>query len=462
MEDSSTYPLMANSLDRDLEAQPTSEHAFSPSFAAHASNEQRASSSPLSLTTGTGYAIYTSNIIPAILRTQREVIIVTCFWAASPTRNALRAALLELSAKAVRSGSMIKVQICFSSSSLARNMLLPTPREGQSYGPDKYQKLGLPDQGDIPGLDLTVIRKFFWPFGIIHSKYVIVDRRLAVLPSCNVSWERWFEAAISLEGPVVEHLLEFHVGFWLNGQPLPPLPHHAAGADAELDSPDADRSSSLPSQTSTTLLPSPHTWSLLPPHLHPKRLLSHLPCLPSLEPTHPPTPLLSTTAHLLATATRSIVIITPNVTAPTVLALIRSALKRGVAVTIWTNENLMTAEQLVTAGSTTPRCLSELTRTASGSAGRLQVHYFDAASSPGGVGVKDVAAGRRDQEKTAIKLHAKVTIVDDDKILLGSGNMDAASWGTSQELGVLLEDREVVAAFKKQWPFGNLGERGSR
>lgn len=457
MEESSTYQLMANSEDRDLEANTASEHTFSPSFVAHASNEQRGPSSPLSLTTGTGYAIYTSKIVPIILRAQSEVIIVTCFWAASPTRNALRSALLELSAKAVRSASIIRVQICFSSSSLARNMLLPTPKEGQRYGPEKYQKLGLPDKGDMPGLDLTVTRKFFWPFGIIHSKYVIIDRKLAVLPSCNVSWERWFEAAVSMEGPVVEHLLKFHASFWLNGQSLPPLPHHVEEADSEVQAPDVNHAPPLPSQVSTTLLPSPHTWSLLPPHLHPKRLLSRLSCLPSLEPTHPPTPLLSTTAHLLATATQSILLITPNVTAPTVLALLRSALKRGVAVMIWTNEALMTAEQLVTAGSTTPRCLSQLPRAAAGSAGRLQVYYFDAAASPGGMGAQEVEAGRRDQEKTAIKLHAKVTIVDDERILLGSGNMDAASWGTSQELGVLLEDREVVAAFKKQWPFGSLG-----
>ena len=37
-----------------------------------------------------------------------------------------------------------------------------------------------------------------------------------------------------------------------------------------------------------------------------------------------------------------------------------------------------------------------------------------------------------------MKTHLKMTIVDDDITVLGSGNMDRASWFTSQELGVAL------------------------
>jgi phosphatidylserine/phosphatidylglycerophosphate/cardiolipin synthase-like enzyme len=148
--------------------------------------------------------------------------------------------------------------------------------------------------------------------------------------------------------------------------------------------------------------------------------------------------------------------LTPNVTAPTVLSLLRHALSRGVNITIWTNQTLMTAEQLVTAGSTTPRCLTTLIRESAKMPGQLAVRYFDAPSSPGGQGATDVEAGRKPRESTPIKLHAKVTIVDEDKMLLGSGNMDAASWGTSQELGVLLESKAIVEAFKEEWPFAGL------
>ncbi len=44
-----------------------------------------------------------------------------------------------------------------------------------------------------------------------------------------------------------------------------------------------------------------------------------------------------------------------------------------------------------------------------------------------------------------LKSHLKLTVVDDHITVLGSGNMDRASWFTSQELGVALISREVAA-----------------
>ena len=41
--------------------------------------------------------------------------------------------------------------------------------------------------------------------------------------------------------------------------------------------------------------------------------------------------------------------------------------------------------------------------------------------------------------------HLKLTIVDGEYTVLGSGNMDRASWYTSQELGVLFEDKEFAS-----------------
>ena len=481
MSDASTRHLMHEDLESGLPAT----REYSPTFVAHAANDQRAPSTPLSLITGTGYHIYTSLIIPQILTATYEVILVTCFWAASATRDALHTALLELSAKAVSSSSRLRVHICFSTYSLARNLLLPTPKRGQNYGPRKWRKLGLPDASRIPGLELRVTRKFGWPWGIIHSKYVVIDREVAIFPSCNVSWERWLEDAISIRGPVVEHLLNFHTRFWENGTPLARLPSTqdsnsatvrttggAATQTSSISAPETSRGKS----PNTALLPSPHTPSLLPPYLHPSTLLHTLPCLPSRPPTHPPTPLLTTTTHLLATACQSILMISPNVTAATVLAQLQSALSppRSVNVTIWTNKNLMTAEQLVTAGTTTPRCMASLQKwydaevkrygyhpsnnsvsaTPRTGMGALEIRYFDGSEEQRVPKLSHLANSMSDvthqsnidliKESTPVKLHAKITIIDYDKLLLGSGNMDAASWGTSQELGVLLEEGDIM------------------
>ncbi len=44
--------------------------------------------------------------------------------------------------------------------------------------------------------------------------------------------------------------------------------------------------------------------------------------------------------------------------------------------------------------------------------------------------------------------HIKCSTVDSQVVVLGSGNMDRASWYTSQELGVAIEGEDVV---KRVW-----------
>lgn len=427
---------------------------YDPAYVDDASEGRRAISTTLSLITGTGYSVYKSAIIPAIERAEREVILVTCFWSASATRDLISNALKHLSRKAFASSKKISVRICFSSASMARNMLLPTPKDGQDYSSSSWEKLGLPEPEELKGLDLRITRKFFWPFGIVHSKYVVIDRKLAIFPSCNVSWERWFEVATSCTGPVVDHLLSFHFQFWDH---RPSQVARGYATDDPLDGTDGYLPTSLEMAAPITLLPSPHTPTLLPYHLQSRALIGHCPCLPDGESTFSPTPLLTTTFHLLSTANSSIIMLTPNLTEPTVLNLLLQALGRGVNVCIWTNRDLMTMEQLVTAGTTTPQCIKALQRKAEEreTRGRLMISYFDSQDGPGGQHPVLSEIGKY-RDTIPIKLHAKVTVVDGERILLGSGNMDAASWKTSQELGVLIESRAVAEEFKKLWKYDKL------
>lgn len=407
-------------------------------------------STPLSLAVGTGFSVYKNSIVPAIRAAEKDVILVTCFWANSETLTLINDALRHLSEKASASCSKISVRIYFSSSSLARNVLLPTPKYGQSYPPSTWNKLGLPHPDELPGLNIIIKRKFFWPLGIIHSKYVIIDREVAIFPSCNVSWERWFEVAVSVRGPVVDNLLSFHTSFWDDGRSLPtmhPLPQQLNISSSVHQGPTVAVFSTF--QVDTTLLPSPHTPSYLPNHLHPRSMLGHLPCFPRASHTFPSTPLLSKTHHLLFTAKSSIILLTPNLTEPVVINDLVQAMERGVDVQIWTNRKLMTMEQIVTAGTTTSRCVQKLAEKAKGLRGTLTTRFFD--DGPGAQKVQEHA-----KEVTPIKLHSKVTIVDGAKILLGSGNMDAASWKTSQELGIFFESKELVDVFKRLWSYTPL------
>lgn len=139
---------------------------------------------------GTGYSIYAGTILPAIENATDSVILVTCFWAASRTRDALNESLLKLSNNALLKGKKVRVRIGFSSSSLFQKLFHTASPEGKIYDPlTRHSKLGLPRQNELANLDLEIKSIFFLPFSVWHPKFVIVDGKEVFLPSCNVSWE---------------------------------------------------------------------------------------------------------------------------------------------------------------------------------------------------------------------------------------------------------------------------------
>jgi len=278
---------------------------------------------------------------------------------------------------------------------------------------------------------------FLLPFSVMHPKFIIVDRKVAVLPSCNVSWEDWFEGAVTLTGPVVSCFVEFWREFWAQQEDRDELAIISAdfsheGLIARISEPQSQQGQ-LPLQHSldskdipTIFLPSPH-------HRNPD---FRLPWQESSAP--PPTPLNTFFLRSLASAEREIYIQTPNLTAAPVLTAILSTLQRGIDIHVVTSEKLMILEQLITAGTTTSACISKLTS-----------RYQNLCSAP-----SDLEAGRPkvgmlkidyfvpgSGDKEPKQSHLKCTIVDGELVILGSGNLDRASWYTSQELGVAFFDK---------------------
>ncbi|KAH7070742.1 hypothetical protein BKA63DRAFT_535725 [Paraphoma chrysanthemicola] len=399
---------------------------------------------------GTGSAIY-DHLTPLLDSTNHELILVTCFWARSASLDTLSQILRRLSDKAIRRGmDKIRVRICFSSLSILQKLFHNQTASGQSYGPETWvKKLGLPDPRDLGGLDLKIKSVFLLPFSVMHPKFIIIDRNHVVLPSCNISWEEWFEGAAVMTGPVVGQFLKFYYNFWERRQDVP-SPPWTAGSAGDAVAP-AENDSSLKAvaclsakDVPTVFLPSPHRRN---PRLRPFSATNII--------LAPPTPLNTFILTLFAKAERTIRIQTPNVTAPPVLSAILAALARGIDVQILTSEQLMILEQLVTAGTTTSRCIKKLikrykslTRTSDRQPladeevaitptkpGRLDIAYFEPIGGPKKRGAE---AGEPQQS------HLKMTIVDDEVLVLGSGNLDRASWFTSQELGVAFFDKNVV------------------
>ncbi|KNG51060.1 phospholipase d protein [Stemphylium lycopersici] len=427
-----------------LDAAAPSNATDDPNYYARYPRSLITSSSLDTFMTGTGSAIYQS-LVPLLESTSHELILVTCFWARSTTLDTLNGVLRTLSDKAVRRGTeKIRVRLCFSSSSVFQKLFHKQATTGQTYPPSAWVKrLGLPDPSELNGLNIEIKSIFILPFSVMHPKFIIVDRKTAVLPSCNISWEEWFEGAVTLTGPIVDQFLKFYRTFWEQRHDEPTKLEAADGAPTKHN--DALKSFVQLSARDihSVFLPSPH-------RRNPR--FSFTASQDALQA--PPTPLNVFVLTLFAKAERSIRIQTPNVTAPPVLSAILRALGRGVDVRILTSERLMILEQLVTAGTTTSRCVKKLIKRyrrlcaesqhptdeeaaiASPKPGSLHVSYFEPVGGP---------KKRGQEEGEPQQSHLKMTIVDDEVVVLGSGNLDRASWFTSQELGVAFFGKDVVA-----------------
>jgi phosphatidylserine/phosphatidylglycerophosphate/cardiolipin synthase-like enzyme len=402
-----------------------------------------------SFITGTGSSIY-DDVAPLLEQTEHELILVTCFWASSVTRDRLNAVLRKLSDKAVRRGTeKIRVRICFSSSSVFQKVFHSQTASGQDYLASSWvKKFGLPDPSELNGLNLKIKSVFMLPFSVMHPKFVIVDRQVVVLPSCNVSWEEWFEGAITMRGTIVSQFLKFYWTFWERlTSPPSPLPLSSQSSLAPLtkisNTPPttASQHTTWPANSTPTLfLPSPH-----------RRNPNFRPFGPA---TAPPTPLNTFLLMLFAKAERTIRIQTPNLTAPPVLSALLKGLARGIDVSILTSARLMILEQLVTAGTTTARCIRTLVKRYKALDPRAGERAYDeeAAMTPAKIGKLSISffepehgyKGRGEERGEPQQSHLKMTVVDGEVVVLGSGNLDRASWFTSQELGVAVFGVEVV------------------
>ncbi|KAH6676596.1 hypothetical protein B0J14DRAFT_357184 [Halenospora varia] len=406
------------------------------------------SSQPDSFYLGTGAQVL-SKVLSKCLRAQKELIIVTCFWANSQSQDDVASLLLKLSSRAIAQNRKIQVRLCFSSRSIAQKLFQTSSLDGKIYPSSSWASLGLPAPEKLEGLELVVKSVFVRPFSVMHPKFILVDRQLAFMPSCNVSWEKWFEGCVEMRGEICEKLFDFWQVFWSRGGASLPSPLIESTSTEVSDAltstpvmlPLKDITLS-PELTPTILLPSSHH---INPDFHPfMSPKSHI----------PPTPLNVFLLQLLDGAKLNIYIQTPNLTSGPAISAILDALQRGVHVHLVTSSRLMIVEQLVTAGTITEFEVWKLRR-------RYQklvnLHNCSSISDPESqrprpgtlhIGYYRPRQISKDFPDEPVKSHLKLTIVDEEVVVLGSGNMDRASWYTSQELGVAFFSRGVARDIK--------------
>ena len=460
-DDQQLHPLIASFLSEISKPETQSrQNADHPSYWTSNPASLLTTSNVHSVSLGTGNRIF-ETLLPTIESAQDEVLFVTCYWAQSDSLNRIGDSLRKLSARnlATSPNKRIRVRICFSSSGVWQKLSHPQSRQGRLYSPAEWSKtLGLPNPDELQGIDLQVKSVFFLPISIIHPKFVVVDRKLAFLPSCNVSWEEWLEGCVELSGQVVRAFVRFWEAFWADGEDRGPGSGIAAGLGETITT--TIPSSSAPSPALLTHLPFPNniqtqeTTTLFIPSPH-HRNPDFRPIPFQSPPLPPPTPLNTFLLLAFSQAKCKITIQTPNLTSQPAMEGLLAALGRGVEVSITTSENLQRMEQVVTAGTTTGRCIEHMVakhklmveeRKKRGQdveeahlpVGKLSVAYYTphprSESQPQEMRLPD----------EPVQSHFKLTLIDDDAAVFGSGNLDRASWFTSQELGVAFFGREVV------------------
>lgn len=430
---------------------------------------------PADFSIGTGAELYESTILPALESAEHEIILVTCFWAPSVSLERLSSTLIKLSSRRRfhEDRPKLRVRLCFSSRSLAQKLLHTTSPAGYIYPESKWQSLGLPSPEVLENLDLQVKSLFFLPFSVMHPKFIIIDRQRALLPSCNLSWESWLECYLPISGLAVASLVDFWQYTWgrndlpsldpgngsqgsypttLVSEPTSPNGYDGSASTKPMNGSAAsspvlvDRPSS---PVTAVLLPSPH-------HRFPRfrPLISFAP--------PPPTPLNVYLLYHISNAVNHIRLVTPNLTSPPVISALLAALKRGVNVTIITNRRMMVLEQLLTAGTFTEFCVWNLRRRWKQLLNSKGPSTFAATMEEGrypNPGALQV--GYFIPNAHYAKCHIKCTVIDDRVSVLGSGNMDRASWYTSQELGFALEGvdvaRDIWARIERELDEGEMG-----
>lgn len=164
-----------------------------------------------------------SNII---VRAEREVVLATNYWQNSVASKFITDAIKELSRRAGENGTRIVMKIIYDRGS-PRQVFEPHYIVSEkAYTADAVL---LPRPEEIPNIDLEVMNYHQPMLGTFHAKYMVVDRKIAVLQSNNIQDNENLEMMVHLEGPVVDSLYDMALISW-HKELRPPLPSHNSPA----------------------------------------------------------------------------------------------------------------------------------------------------------------------------------------------------------------------------------------
>ena len=181
-----------------------------------------------------------------IVRAKSEVFLATNFWMQSEPARLITNAFRELSRRAVADGRTVVVKVMYDrgnakqvGSTLARgerspadnlqvidnHQIVPAADYSDPNGPVR-----IPHPSELPGVELEVCNYHRPIFGTFHSKYMVVDRRVAIIQSNNIQDNDNLEMMTQFEGTIVESFYDTALLSWHKSlePPLPCLTSQAA------------------------------------------------------------------------------------------------------------------------------------------------------------------------------------------------------------------------------------------
>ncbi|KAJ3853877.1 phospholipase D active site motif protein [Lentinula lateritia] len=157
-----------------------------------------------------------------IVRAQKEVFLATNFWINSDSSRLVTDAFRELNRRVGECGGGEKVVVKML---YDRGNVKQAVTHHQHVPPATYTgpKVNLPAPEEIPNIDMQVVNYHVPLVGTFHSKFMVVDRQVALLMSNNIQDNDNLEMCIRLEGPVVDSLYDVCLASWSTALD-PPLP----------------------------------------------------------------------------------------------------------------------------------------------------------------------------------------------------------------------------------------------
>ncbi|EFW14872.1 phospholipase D [Coccidioides posadasii str. Silveira] len=155
-----------------------------------------------------------------IVRAEKEVILMTSYWIYSDNSRFLTNAMRELSHRAGLRGTKVVIKLMYDRGNLKQFLNNRQPVCAKQVMSSKIQ---LPGPQEIPNIDLQVLNYHRPVAGTLHSKFMIVDRKVALLESNNIQDNDNLEMMVRFEGPIVDSFYDMALISWsvaLN----PPLP----------------------------------------------------------------------------------------------------------------------------------------------------------------------------------------------------------------------------------------------